>query len=106
MDRRMVRIVGWVTLAVLIGAAPVEAQNVEQRARLEQFREQLAQAEDSSALLEGERESIASAKVHRDSTLLHLELGFLAFRIGEITATRKHYDDAASEFEWASELEP
>ncbi len=38
--------------------------------------------------------------------MLHLELGFVAQRLGELTAGRQHYDDAASEFEWATELQP
>jgi GWxTD domain-containing protein len=38
--------------------------------------------------------------------MLHLELGFLAFRLGEVTGARQHYDDAAGEFEWATELRP
>ncbi|HXE57388.1 MAG TPA: GWxTD domain-containing protein, partial [Gemmatimonadales bacterium] len=37
--------------------------------------------------------------------LQHLRLGFLALRLGELGG-KAHYEDAASEFEWAAELEP
>ncbi len=38
--------------------------------------------------------------------MLHLELGWIAHRLGELTDERRHYDDAASEFEWATDLHP
>ena len=43
---------------------------------------------------------IAVAKERRDDPMIHLELGILAYRIGEMTAGTKHYDDAAGEFGW------
>jgi GWxTD domain-containing protein len=46
------------------------------------------------------------ARVDRDNALLHLRLGFLAYRLGELTEGNSHFNDAASEFEWAAEIEP
>ena len=43
--------------------------------------------------------------MHRDSALIHLELGFIAIRLGELGG-RSHFDDAAGEFEWVIELQP
>jgi len=82
------------------------AQDPDARGRLEALRAELAAATDSAALLEREAAGIARARAHRDSTLLHLELGFIAYRLGEVTGARRHYDEAAGEFEWAAELAP
>ncbi|MBI4502721.1 MAG: GWxTD domain-containing protein [Gemmatimonadetes bacterium] len=71
-----------------------------------QLREELASVTDSSALIEREAETITRAKISREDPMLHIELGFVAQRLGEITGTKQHYDDAASEFEWATELRP
>ena len=38
--------------------------------------------------------------------MIHLRLGFIAYRLGEMSKTKSHYDDAAGEFEWAAELRP
>ena len=48
---------------------------------------------------------ITEAKADRDNTMLHLRLGFLSLRYGDL-AGGPHYEDAASEFEWATQLEP
>ena len=73
--------------------------------RLDAWRAQLAAESDTLALLRLEQEKITAAKSQRDSALLHLELGFLALRLGELGG-RSHFDDAAGEFEWVIELEP
>ncbi len=73
--------------------------------RLGAWRAQLAAEGDTVALLGLEQEKIAAAKSQRDSALLHLELGFLALRLGELGG-RSHFEDAAGEFEWVIELEP
>ncbi len=36
----------------------------------------------------------------------HLRLGFLALRLGDLAGGAGHYDDAASEFQWAIDLQP
>ena len=92
-------------LSGLTGAA-ARAQSAAERDSLERLREQLATADDSLALLEREAALIDRARVDRDNAFLHLVLGFVAYRLGEITEGNAHFDDAAGEFEWAGELEP
>ncbi len=48
---------------------------------------------------------IAAAKAERNNAVRHLRLGFLSLRIGELGG-QSHYDDAASEFQWAIDLQP
>lgn len=93
-----------VTAAVL--PARLAAQEPEARARLDSLVAAFATIPDSTTLLSMETERIAYAKEHRDDPMVHLELGLLAFRLGEVTVGAKHYDDAAGEFEWATELRP
>jgi GWxTD domain-containing protein len=87
-------------LALLTLQAPAE------RTDLERLRDSLAAAADSSALLRLEAATIAIAKERRDDPLVHLRLGFISYRLGELTGAKQQYEDAASEFEWASELRP
>ncbi len=84
---------------------PARAQSAEQRAALERFRDSLSATRDTLPLLRLERSLIEVAKVARDSTPLHLRLGFLALRLGELGG-RSHFDDAASEFQWSIDLQP
>lgn len=93
-------------LIALVLPGVLSAQTAEQRTGLQRVRDSLAQVTDSIALAAGEQRLIGVAKTNRDSALLHLELGFLAHRLGELTGGSRHYDDAASEFEWAAELRP
>jgi len=93
--------------AVMAAAAcPVRlaAQEPADRARLDSLAASFAGIADSTTLLAMETTRIAYAKEHRDDPMVHLELGMLAYRIGEVAAGTKHYDDAAGEFEWASQL--
>src|SRR6188508_513447 len=87
------------------GAASAHAQGPEAVQRLMAVRTQLAADADSLALRRREAQLIELAKTNRDSTLLHLELGLVALRLGE-AGGRRHFEDAASEFEWAAELAP
>jgi GWxTD domain-containing protein len=57
-------------------------------------------------LLAREQARIAVARQNRDDPLIHLELGLIAHRLGEITGQNQRYEDAAGEFEWAAELRP
>jgi GWxTD domain-containing protein len=93
-----------VTAAVL--PARLAAQAPEARARLDSLVAAFAQIPDSTVLLAMEASRIAYAKQHREDPMIHLELGLLAYRLGELTVGTKHYDDAAGEFEWASDLRP
>ena len=98
---------GCLALAFVAAIAPagVHAQGPDAVERLLSERARLASITDSAVLRQREAQLIEIAKTHRDSTLLHLELGLVALRLGDV-AGRAHYDDAASEFEWAAELEP
>ena len=83
----------------------LSAQSPDDRQALEQLRDSLAAITDSVDLIRLELDWIDVARVDRDNALLHLQLGFLALRLGEVGG-KDHYDDAGSEFEWAVELEP
>ncbi|MGH7520307.1 MAG: GWxTD domain-containing protein [Gemmatimonadales bacterium] len=82
------------------------AQSPADRATLATLRDSLALAKDSVSLRRLELATIEVAKQHRDDPLIHLRLGFIAYRLGEITKSKSHYDDAAGEFEWAGDLRP
>jgi len=91
---------------VPLAPRPVRAQSPEERAQLDSLRTALTAEADSSALLAREQTRIAVARQNREDPMIHLELGCIAYRLGEITGADKHYDDAAGEFEWAAELRP
>src|SRR5713226_7785703 len=84
----------------------LSAQEVAVRAALERLRDSLAGASDSVAVHRLETATIDVAKRDRDNPLIHLRLGFIAYRLGEIAKSKPHYDDAAGEFEWATDLKP
>ena len=91
----------------LIAALPLRlpAQAPTERAELERFRDSLATTADSNGLLAVERRMIDLAKADRNNTLAHLKLGFMSLRLGDLGG-QAHYDDAASEFQWAIDLQP
>ncbi|HXJ31496.1 MAG TPA: hypothetical protein VNG35_12695, partial [Gemmatimonadales bacterium] len=89
-----------------IGVGVARAQAPAERADLERLRDSLATAVDSQSLKRLEAATIEVAKRDRDNPLIHLRLGFIAYRLGEIAKSKPHYDDAAGEFEWASDLKP
>ncbi len=96
-------------LLAFLSASPtvrLSSQEPADRRALEALRDSLAVVTDSNALLRLEARTIDVAKRDRDNALLHLRLGFVAYRLGELADSKKHYDDAAGEFEWASELRP
>ncbi len=84
---------------------PLQAQSPEDRVALDQFQDSLSRIGDSIPLAQMEKEMIAVARVQRDSVMLHLRLGVLALRLGEL-GRRSGYDDAGSEFQWAIDLHP
>jgi GWxTD domain-containing protein len=90
---------------LLFLAASAQAQAPDDRLALRSFRDSLAGAADSSSLIALEQRLIAIAKTDRDNAMLHLRLGFVALRLGEL-GSKGRYDDAAGEFEWASDLRP
>ena len=58
-----------------------------------------------SGLLALEKRLIEQAKADRSNAMNHLRLGFLSLRLGELGG-QSHYEDAASEFQWAIDLQP
>jgi GWxTD domain-containing protein len=97
---------GILALALPIILPPTaHSQSPAERAALEHFRDSLASIADSNALLLLEKQLIDSAKADRNNAFLHLKLGFLSLRLGEVGG-HSHYDDAASEFQWAIDLQP
>ena len=84
---------------------PLEAQSPDERLELERFRDSVGNTVDSIGLLRLERTMIQAAKADRSNGMIHLKLGFLSLRLGDLGG-RDHYDDAASEFQWAIDLQP
>ena len=101
------RFVCTVLTPILLSIVPVSVQGQDpaDRAMLEHFRDSLAATSDSNGLLVLEKHLIQSAKADRNNGVLHLKLGFLSLRLGELGG-HAHYDDAASEFQWAIDLQP
>jgi len=98
------------TLALLglwgVAIAPaVAAQSPEDRLALQAFRDSLAATSDSISLLAFEQRLIGVAKADRNNAMCHLRLGFVAHRLGEL-GSQSRFEDAAGEFEWATELQP
>jgi tetratricopeptide (TPR) repeat protein len=95
-----------IAVAVFVLAATrLPAQTPTQRAEIEIFRDSLAPLRDSVSLLAAEHELIARAsRQYRDSAMVHLRLGFLALHLGDLSG-KKHYEDAASEFQWVVDLQ-
>ncbi|KPK02188.1 MAG: hypothetical protein AMS20_12410 [Gemmatimonas sp. SG8_28] len=87
-------------------SAEAAAQSPAQRDSIARFRDRVATIGDTVTLLAMEDSMIAIARGDRDNALLHVQLGFLAYRLGELTEGNAHFDDAAGEFEWAAEIEP
>lgn len=92
-------------LLLALLAPALGAQSPAERRGLQLLRDSLAIVRDTTALLSLEARTIDAARVHRDSTTLHLRLGLLALRLHELRGG-SHLDDALSEFEWAVQLAP
>ncbi len=94
------------TALLALAATPrILAQNPDDRAAIERFRDSLVATSDTNGLLGLETRMIAAVKGDRSNAVRHLMLGFLSLRIGELGG-QSHYDDAASEFQWAIDLQP
>ena len=96
----------FVVFLVLAVPLRLPAQDPGDRSALERLRDSLAGVGDSVPLRQLEAATIEVAKRDRDNPLIHLRLGFIAYRLGELAKTKPHYDDAAGEFEWATQLQP
>jgi GWxTD domain-containing protein len=92
---------GWLGLpAALRAQAPAE------RVTLDSMRARFAAVLDSSSLIALERRRIAVARLDRENPFIHMELGYVSYRLGELTSAKKRFQDAASEFQWAADLRP
>ena len=103
--------------AALLGVVPsLASQAPAHRRELVTFRDSLAGIVDSTRLFTIEKQHIAQARRPELYTpraaadtvraaMLHLRLGFISLRLGEVVG-RASYDSAASEFTWATELAP
>jgi GWxTD domain-containing protein len=100
-----VSIGGRILIAFSVAGSTLQAQAPGDRIQLENFRDSLGGTLDSVSLLALEKRMIDSTKSDRANALLHLKLGFLSLRMGELGG-HSHYDDAASEFQWAIDLQP
>ena len=83
----------------------VESQEPADRVIIESFRDSLSQIGDTVSLLAMERQMVAAARSDRENALLHIRIGFVNLRLGQLGLERR-YEDAASEFNWATELQP
>ncbi|MFL5494470.1 MAG: GWxTD domain-containing protein [Gemmatimonadales bacterium] len=92
-------------LAWTAAPAGLRAQTPADRIGLERFRDSIAGTADSAGLLGLEKRMIEVVKTDRNNAVGHLRLGFLSLRLGDLGG-QAHYDDAASEFQWAIDLRP
>lgn len=83
----------------------LDAQTPDQRRTIDAFRDSLQAVTDSTWLQAREARLLLTAQRERNDPLLHVRLGQLALRQGELGGP-SHYDDAASEFNWAADLAP
>lgn len=99
------RTAGATLLSACLTASGLAAQSPEQRRALDGYRDSLATVTDSAALSSEEARLIGEIRKSRNDAFLHLRLGQLALRQAELGGP-SHYDDAASEFKWTTELAP
>ena len=85
--------------------APVGGQTADQRRALDAFRDSLLAIGDTLPLARLERDLLARIERARRDTILHMRLGHVGLRQGELGGAT-HFDDAASEFKFATELAP
>ena len=94
----------FVLLGLMAAARPARAQEPRERATLDSIRANFQAVTDSNYLVSYERQRIGVARTDRDNPFIHMELGYVALRLGELTGAKKRYQDAASEFQWAADL--
>lgn len=91
-------------LGVCAPALLARAQSPLERSSLDSMHAAYQARADSAWLVRHEQELITLARADRENPMLHMELGFVAYRLGELTGAKKRYDDAASEFQWTADL--
>ena len=106
--RPLLRVAVVLTLPLLFSLfslLPLSAQTPAQRDSIEAFRDSIAPIKDTVVLRALEAKLIDEAKHDRNDPMRHYRLGFLAIQLGDAGRTDS-YDDAAGEFEWATQLVP
>lgn len=100
-------------LVLLLPCGGAGAQLLTDRVALERFRDSLEAMTEPAVLKALEGDLIAQARRDRDNAILHLRLGFVALRLGQLAEARddrgearRHYDEAGGEFEWATQVKP
>ncbi|MGB7211210.1 MAG: hypothetical protein WBC97_01160 [Gemmatimonadales bacterium] len=83
----------------------MHAQTPAQRDSVEAFRDSLTPISDTVTLRALEAHFIEIAKQDRNDPMRHLRLGFIAMRLGQ-AGRKDSYEDAAGEFEWATQVAP
>lgn len=83
----------------------LSAQTPAQRDSVEAFRDSLVPISDTVTLRALEAHFIEIAKQDRSDPMRHLRLGFIAMRLGR-AGRKDSYEDAAGEFEWATQVAP
>lgn len=81
------------------------AQEPADRTILEDFQDSLLTVTDTVPLVAFERQLVETARTDRDNAVLHMRIGLINLRIGDLGG-KWRYEDAASEFNWATELKP
>ena len=104
-NRRRRRVPALLFALIAAVSLPLRAQSPGERTEIERFRDSLASTADSIGLLALEKRLIEEAKADRNNAMTHLKLGFLSVRLGDLGG-QSHYEDAASEFQWAIDLQP
>lgn len=90
---------------VMLFAGKLRAQDPADRAILEAFQDSLLSTTDTMPLVALEQQLVNQAKERRQDAILHMRIGLVNLRIGELGG-KWRYEDAASEFNWATELQP
>jgi GWxTD domain-containing protein len=80
-------------------------QTAEQRRAIEAYSDSLDAMRDTTTLTREETALLAAARYNRSDPFFHLRLAYLGLRLGALGGAA-HYDDAASEFRAAAQLEP
>jgi GWxTD domain-containing protein len=93
------------SLAAGLINSPSRAQEPADRTLLEDFQDSLLTATDTVPLVALERKLVDQARTDRDNAVLHMRIGLVNLRIGALGG-KWRYEDAASEFNWATELKP
>ena len=89
----------------LLLAAPLAAQGSGAPA-LRDVRRTVGVVRSADSLRQLEQFAIAEVRTRRDDPSLHLQLGFIALRLGEVTGEMRHYEDAYDEFGTTVTLKP